>query len=247
MAERSEQRRGAPEAKDKVSTAAKAEFEKLKNKGFLSTTDIVELRRKFADSDIYDELLKMSSDRRRHIERKAKKFAKAIIAHYQTGQRPVHEIYEKAMKYKVKHGLSDLEFEEFRKILQQEVYGPTSAGIEGEAYEVPSHRSRIAKVFGSSIPTDDGLRVKENELGVLQEILKLHASSKKTHENAFMQSLLYDDMGIEAISGEYKRDRHSASDHVHPVIAALFLPKIPIVDEKTKSTPTPTKKILNTQ
>jgi len=36
----------------------------------------------------------------------------------------------------------------------------------------------------------------------------------------------YQDCSIEAITGKYDRNFHNVSNHVHPVIAALFLPKI---------------------
>ena len=40
----------------------------------------------------------------------------------------------------------------------------------------------------------------------------------------------YQDCGIEALTGGYDRNIHNASNHVHPVIAALFLPKIDLLD-----------------
>jgi hypothetical protein len=40
----------------------------------------------------------------------------------------------------------------------------------------------------------------------------------------------YEDCGIEALTGKYNRDIHNVSDHVHPVVAALFLPKIPVLE-----------------
>ena len=41
----------------------------------------------------------------------------------------------------------------------------------------------------------------------------------------------YTDCAIESLSGLYNRDLNRIGDHVHPVIAALFLPKFRVVDD----------------
>lgn len=73
-------------------------------------------------------------------------------------------------------------------------------------------------------------KLSDNDYKVLQEILKLHASSKPLHSQVLLQSMQYQDCGIEALTGQYDRNIHNASNHVHPVIAALFLPKVDLLD-----------------
>jgi len=41
----------------------------------------------------------------------------------------------------------------------------------------------------------------------------------------------YEDCGHEALIGVYNKDFHNVANHVHPVVAALFLPKIDILEQ----------------
>jgi hypothetical protein len=77
----------------------------------------------------------------------------------------------------------------------------------------------------------DRLRVKNTEMDVLQEILRYHAETKALHSQVVIQSLTYTDCAPEALTGEYDRKKHNPYSYIHPVIAALFLPRIRYIDE----------------
>jgi len=80
--------------------------------------------------------------------------------------------------------------------------------------------------------TGDKLRVSENELDVLQDILKRDGETKTLHNNIVLQSLTYTDCQTTAMIGEYDEKYHNVYSYVHPVVAALFLPKIKLFDER---------------
>lgn len=95
-------------------------------------------------------------------------------------------------------------------------------------------KTNISKVLGTIITdTGDGVRYDESEAASVQELLKLHAASKPLHSQVVLQSLTYTDLSVEAITGSYDRNKHNPATHIHPVLAAFFLPKIQIMDDHT--------------
>ena len=59
----------------------------------------------------------------------------------------------------------------------------------------------------------------------LQQILKLFAESRMMHKSIILQSMTYKSLAAQALNGTFSKDKHNPHCSVHPVIAALFLPK----------------------
>src|SRR5205085_359136 len=81
--------------------------------------------------------------------------------------------------------------------------------------KIEQYRSRIARAlgFGAGLDKMTGdLKVRENEQGVLQEILAMLDKTAGLQSQVAMSSLMYEDMSIIALSGEYDRKRHSATN-----------------------------------
>jgi hypothetical protein len=204
------------------------EVQKLfrKNNGKISSADFMKLRQKYDDVDLVDKVQKAYLEKHATISKKAKKFAQLIREKYSNQQYPFHILLEKARLFKVKHGLTDDEFSEFQRIYEQELVGMGSSDVI-----VPS--TNMMKVLGSINVDLQGFATKlnDNEYKVLQEILKLYASSRPLHAQVLLQSMQYQDCGFEALSGEFKKEfGHRAGDSIHPVIAAMFLPKIALLE-----------------
>jgi hypothetical protein len=200
------------------------EVQKLfkKNNGKISSADFMKLRQKYNDSDLVDKIQKAYLDKQGSIIKKAKKFAQLIRDKYSNQQYPFHVLLEKARLFKVKHGLTDDEFTEFQRIYEQELVGQKSL-------EVITPSTNMMKVLGSINIDFQGFAHKlgDNDYKLLQEILKLHASSRPLHAQVLLQSMQYRDCDFEAITGEYRRELgHKPTESIHAVIAAMFLPKI---------------------
>jgi len=200
------------------------EVQKLfkKNNGKISSADFMKLRQKYNDSDLVDKIQKAYLDKQGSIIKKAKKFAQLIRDKYSNQQYPFHVLLEKARLFKVKHGLTDDEFTEFQRIYEQELVGQKSL-------EVITPSTNMMKVLGSINIDFQGFAHKlgDNDYKILQEILKLHASSRPLHAQVLLQSMQYRDCDFEAITGEYRRELgHKPTESIHAVIAAMFLPKI---------------------
>jgi hypothetical protein len=193
-----------------------------KNNGKISSADFMKLRQKYGDTELVDKIQKAYIEKHTLISKKAKKFARLIREKYSNQQYPFHILLEKARLFKVKHGLSDDEFTEFQRIYEQELVGLKSPDVL-----VPS--TNMMKVLGSINVDFQGFNAKlnDNDYKYIQEILKLYASSRPLHAQVLLQSIQYRDCDPEAITGEYKREHgHRPTESIHPVIAAMFLPKI---------------------
>ncbi len=200
------------------------EVQKLfrKNNGKISTEDFIKLRQRFNDSELVDKIQKAYVEKHLMITRKAKKFAELIRDKYSNQQYPFHILLEKARLFKVKHGLSEDEFAEFQRIYEQELVGLKSP-------EVILPATNMMKVLGSVSVDFQGFASKldDTDYKHLQEILKLYASSRPLHAQVLLQSMQYSDCDFEALTGEYKPELgHRPGDSIHPVIAAMFMPKI---------------------
>jgi hypothetical protein len=165
-------------------------------------------------------------ERHHIITKKAKKFATLIREKYGLEQYPYHVLLEYSKLFKTKYGLSEEEFAEFQRLYENELLGVKSPDI------IPVS-TNLMKVLGTVIVDMPGFNYKLNDLDYkyLQEILKLNSTTNQLHAQVIMQSLNYTDCAHEALSGVYKRELgHRPGDSVHPVVAALFLPKVSVLE-----------------
>ena len=197
-----------------------------KNNGKFTSADIKNLRSKYDDVEVADKIEKAYYEKFTNIEKKAKKFAQLIREKYSSQQQPFHVLLEKARAFKSKYELDDDEFAAFQRIYEQELVGISSP-------EVYSASTNMTKVLGSVSVDFNGFNTKlsDSDFKSLQELLKLHASTRPLHAQVVLQSMQYEDCAYEALTGQYKRELgHKAHEHVHPVIAAMFLPKVDLLE-----------------
>ena len=198
------------------------EVQKLFRKQKVSPSDFQKLRQKYEDVELADQIQNMYIEKHTKIMKRAKKFAQLIRNKYSDTQYPFHILLEKARLFKVKHNLSDDEFAEFQRIYELELIGVKSN-------EVIHPTTNMTKVLGTMNVEYQGFATKlnENDYKTLQEILKIHASTRNLHSQVLLQSMQYEDCSKEALWGRYNPELgNRVGDHVHPVVAAMFLPKI---------------------
>jgi hypothetical protein len=210
----------------KGSSSINDEVQKLLRKnGKITSQDFMRLRSQYKDDDLVNSIQSAFAEKHTNISKKAKKFAQLIREKYSQTQTPFHTLLEKAHKYKVKYGLTDDEFAEFQRIYEQELVGLKST-------EVVQPQTNLMKVLGGMTLDYSGFqgKLEDNDFKYLQEILKLHASTRPLHAQVLLQSMQYTDCDLQAVTGTYNRDLHRVGEHVHPVVAALFLPKFGVVE-----------------
>ena len=209
-----------------------AAVEELAKKGRLTAEDVQKLNQKYPNNDaLIDAILRENNKRFRHLQKKAQEVARKIYSKYADGSRTLTDILSKMLKYKNQNKWTDTEYDEFRKELYAVLSGDRASEVHYNQ-NLTTFRSRINRVLGTTMVVTEGLKIKETEHGHLNEILALLEKHIPLHRSVFMQSLMYKDCDLVAITGEYKRDRHDASSHIHPVIAALFLPKFNLLEKQ---------------
>ena len=100
-----------------------------KNKGTVDANEFIKLRSKYDNQDLVDQIQSLYLEKHQKIVKRAKKFATLIREKYSNSNYPFHVLLEKAYKFKQKHGLSDEEFSEFKRIYEQELVGISSPDV----------------------------------------------------------------------------------------------------------------------
>lgn len=187
------------------------------------------LRSKYPnDVDLVNKLFSEYEEKMSHIRKKAQKFANVIIAKYNS--RGPKEILEKAKKYKKKYSFSDEEFDAFLQIALSDKSFSSSNVI------LPN--TPMSKTLGYSIDIPSKMSVKSTDLDVLQDILRMHQESSALHAQVVIQALTYDQgsecrvLVTQDPSKMFDPRRDNMYSSVHPVLFALFAPKIPDVENR---------------
>lgn len=170
----------------------------------------------------------------REITKLAQNLAEDVRRKYLVGSMPTHKIAEKMVRYRNKNNWTNAQFEAFRRAFIALLSGKRATDVENNQM-LSVNRSRINRALGGPVLAniqyqERGLRIKESDNAIVSEIIKLMDTHSDIHTKVLYQSLMYRDLGIVAISGEFDRTKNDPSDYIHPVIAALFLPKIDVLD-----------------
>jgi hypothetical protein len=182
------------------------------------------LKHKKMDSDKIEEVVTKLQEARERVRKYARKFIDKIDQHY--GYHDVPSIVKKAIKYAEKHELSNAEKD-----------AVISMATKGDVYNTfnPLNQLRyteMSKFMGIDAPSDQVLNLQAKDHAALAEIVKLFESSRLIHNDIKNQLTLYRDCAVEAVLAQYDRNRGNVSIHIHPVIVALFLPKVDAIERR---------------
>jgi len=218
--------------RDQMGNSSKRVVAELFKKGTsrISPGEVERLRAKHGD-DIADEVVEEFYEMKDSVREDAQKAASYLRGKYP--HKPLHLLLGAARKYKAKLGLDDFAFEEFRRIFEAELSGQSVA--MSRVVEPHRHSNIMERTLGSGYRDQaPGMKVRDDEYGDLQEILKIHAAMKPAHADVVLQHLQYE--GVQngnqiALAGFFDRTKDRPECYVHPVIAAMFLPKIPVLEK----------------
>lgn len=200
-----------------------------KNKGELKPKDIQDLYAKYGDS-VADEILNIQRKINNEIKKKAKKIAAKVYNDYNSSDSTLHQILDRMMRYKTKNDWSDYQYDQFRKELSYLLTGSRAKEIANNPM-ISINRSKINRAIGTeTVVETSAIKIKDSDQPYLAEILSMHETFKTLHQATYMFSLMYEDCSISAMSGQYKRDRHIASNFIHPLYACMWLPKFEIFE-----------------
>jgi hypothetical protein len=188
---------------------------------------LVNLRRKYGDDGILDQIRDVFIQRHSAVVRGAKRFANAVKARYAQTNTPYSIILQKARAHAKKYKLSEAEFAEFQRIYEQELAGTSRAA------EVVVPLTNMMRVLGHLDAANEGVNVSDADYRHLQQILALYNESRLTHSQVVLQAISHNVDGDDIkFTGEepylkntFDKHKHNINDHIHPVIVAMFLNK----------------------
>ena len=193
-------------------------------------SDLLALRNKYGDEGLVTKIQNVFHERHTRVIKMAKKFADAVRTKYANSNIPYHQLLMKARLHSRKLGFTEAEFAEFQRIYEQELAGT------GRANEVVLPVTNMMRVLGNITHSGraEGFKVNQGDYRNLQEILKLYQESRPLHAQIVLQSIQYVDQkaGLDTVvqTAAFDQHRHNPGDHIHPVVAALFIPKIPLLE-----------------
>jgi hypothetical protein len=158
------------------------------------------------------------------IRKYAQRFIEKIDQHY--GLHDIPTIVKKAAKFAEKHQLSNAE----REVI-------ISTAMKGDVYNTFNplndlRYSEMSKFMGIESPAGQVLNIQPKDYNSLNELVKLFETTRILHIDVKNQLTLYRDCAVEAINGKFDNSKHNLSTHVHPVVVALFLPKIDALEKR---------------
>ena len=206
-----------------------------------------DLRRKYGDDKIFDTIQEAYFEKLASLRKRSIKFTKLIERKYGMYGHPLHIILNKAIKYKKKYNLSEEEFELFRQYYQKSM----NSRNNNSKLDVLLPNTNMAKIFGDDPYTNRKIHVNEGDHRIVKEIMALYDLNRMIWQQVTLQSITYNyndnvnhhfikNPGVNAITRPprapepaYNNDSKMSnySSFIHPVIAAMFLPKIARFDE----------------
>lgn len=199
---------------------------------YLSENIMARLRSKYSDQQLLDQIQETYMEITREQKRKAKKFAKKVLQKYSMNY-PLHILLKKAYRYKQRYNLSDPEFALFHRTYVRYILGQENVDERVKKFYTP--HTYMTKTLGTSDRYGEPMSISNDDYKYLDAIMKLEAETKPLHAQISLQSMTYPNEGfsVPAITGKFDRDKNwqNPGCYVHPVLAAMFIPKFKVFDD----------------
>jgi hypothetical protein len=187
-----------------------------------------QLELKKMSSDAIDKMVEKVSATREKVRNLVRKLNRKLRKLY--GDLDTVEFVKKGMKAAKK---AKLDTAATKLFLRQAMYGESGALAEEK------HKrslSRMGKFLGYTYVTPveevQILNIDSKDFPALKELKARYDATQVFHTNVKNNMFNYRDCAPEALSGTYDRNRHNVNSHIHPLFAALFLPKIAYLERR---------------
>ena len=171
--------------------------------------------------------MKKYNEQKNSIRKIAEKIKERLMNKYPNLS--MREYIEKIAGYKQKYNFTDSEMD---LILKYIFVSKEANAANPEAFDV--NYNEMSKALGfvpASYNLGGKLHVKKEELDQLQMILTMAGTTKELHNQVTLQSLIYADCDPTSIQQEHDRTKVNIFSFIHPVVAALFIPKFELLEQ----------------
>lgn len=186
-----------------------------------------ELKSKYKDEEIVDSIMRKYSDKMKRVRKLAEKIKERLVAKYPNLS--MKEYIEKITEYKKKYNFDESEMQSIINL----IFLNKNTISNTEALDVGyNEMSKALGFVPASFNLGGKLHVKKEELDQLQMILTIASATKELHNQVTLQSLIYSDCDPVALElNGFEKSKINIFSFVHPVVAALFIPKIELLDQ----------------
>jgi len=184
-----------------------------------------ELRSKYKDEEIVETIRNKYVEKLKKVRNLAEKIYEKLTSKHPNLS--IKEYITKVAEYKKKYNFDDSEMQSILQILFR-----NKQTIQNSEFLEMGH-NEMGKTLGFQMATSNygsKMEVRPDEMEQLQSILQLNAATRELHQQIQLQSLIYDDVSSKALSGEFDKQKINLFSYIHPVVAALFLPKIEFLE-----------------
>lgn len=194
-------------------------------KSSTDTNEILQkLRKMYSNDKIVQEKFLEYSETLDRVRRKIHKFVTRMIEKYGANGFGQRDMMRKALKFAEKYKMSSAEMELFQYLLSSD-----SKFMSQNFVQFPN--TEMGRTLGTvHLNTVAKLNYGSEDEPYLNNIVKLTESTKQLYEYIKFQTLTYSDCSMQVITGGFDRNKHNPLSHVHPVIVALFFPKVKYLD-----------------
>lgn len=187
-----------------------------------------DLKRRYKDSQIIDSVMSRYKHKLDRVRKLAEKIKEKLVTKYPNFT--TKEYITKITEYQKKYKFDDNEMDAILRLL----FRTGQAIISTDALDLEYNEMSKALGFRPlSYHMKEELNVAPDQMDALQDILKVNAATKELHYQVQLQSLVYDDSALVSLAGQFDKLKTGFNmfNFIHPVIVALFLPKINFLDE----------------
>lgn len=136
------------------------------------------------------------------------------------------EYYDKIMKYAIENKLSDVEFDMFNKMISTGIH---EKDVKNITYK---YTSPMAKTLGITNQFSSGLNITNSkDKEYCNQIEKIYHDTNQLYIDVCVQSARYNEINNYIVNSKYDM-KTDGKYYIDPIIAALFLPKIPYIEFK---------------
>jgi len=185
-----------------------------------------ELKMKYKDEEIVDSIMRKFNEKMKRVRKLAEKIKERLVAKYPNLS--MKEYIEKIADYKKKYNFDESEASAIINL----IFLSKSNFTNPEVFDV--NYNEMSKALGfvpASYNLGGKLHVKKDELEQLQMINTIASATKELHDQVTLQSLIYKDCDQVAIQPDFDKNKINIFSFIHPVVAALFIPKFELLDQ----------------
>jgi hypothetical protein len=191
---------------------------------------LASLRKKYNDEKIVDEIYNRYKEKKVEIEKRARKIKQKLLAKYPYWDES--QYHKRVREYQKKYDFSNEEFDIIMKYVKNDK-GFTMHGVDANNLLPFTPMSKALGYQPQNYSYTAGeMKVDAKQMDQLNDIMKIHKITTDLHNQVQLQSLVYTDVSINAITSQVDKSHVNLYSYIHPIVVALFLPKIPILEER---------------